>query len=84
MRSGEERILVMMSGGGSGGKGGEIRIAGKQIYFIYTDHGGDVVDGEEDAKKATAATTTAIATATARQTPISVTSTALQLLATKY
>ena len=51
LRSGEERISVMVSGGGSGDRGGEIRIAGEQIYFIYTDHGGDVVDGEEDAEE---------------------------------
>ena len=51
LRSGEERISVMVSGGGSGGSGGEIRIAGERIYFIYTDHGGDVVDSEEDAEE---------------------------------
>ena len=51
LRSGEERISVMVSGGGSGGRGGEIRIAGERIYFIYTDHDGDVVDGEEDAEE---------------------------------
>ena len=36
----------MMSGGVSGGKGGEIRIAGEQIYFIHTNLDGGKDDEE--------------------------------------